>query len=74
MKNAEKVVRGSNWRGPGLVKAMDSWRKWEEPADEGTANVISLEKETLRAANNTTKWNMPDQPDGYIKCKKHDFL
>jgi hypothetical protein len=19
-------------------------------------------------------WTMPEQPDGYIKCKRHDFL
>ena len=74
MKNVEKVVRGSNWRGPGLVKTMDSWRKWEKPVDKETDNMISLEKETAASTNNNTKWNMPDQPDGYIKCKKHDFL
>ena len=76
MKNAEKVIMGSHWRGPGVVKKIDSWRNWERPDEMkvsySSEETLKNEKEPNR--KKFRKWNMPDQQEGYIKSKKHDFL
>jgi hypothetical protein len=71
MKNAEKLVRSTAWHGPGLVKKMDSWRKWEKPEEK---EVPLNPGPTEPSAKKFRKWNMPDQSEGYIKSKRHDFL
>jgi hypothetical protein len=76
MKNAEKAIRGSHWRGPGVVKKIDSWRNWEKSEERRISytNEKGLNDEKGPKGKKFKKWNMPDQQEGYIKSKKHDFL
>lgn len=75
MKNSEKAVRVSRWNGPGIVKPIEAWNKMERAREDmSIVNKKEMNKKEERGTNTFKKWNLPDQPEGYIRSKKHDFL
>ena len=77
MKNVEKVTRISNWKEPGLIKKMGPWREWEKSEERFIPDEIKKSDENRKKeslSNKFKKWNLPDQPENYIKTKRHDFL